>query len=303
MSAHAWIYAGLFCLSAFMFALDVSQHDVAREARQSMTDLTAPVLEGVSGLAAATGSVFDGARDHFRLSDEVERLRDENRNLRDWRQKALELENRAERYEALLQMQPDSSSVITARAIGDVRTPFARSLIINAGEIDGVSQGNAVLGAKGLVGRVISAGTNTARVLLVNDIESRIPVHVGAGKYRSILAGTNGREPTLMHLPAGADLSNGDIVLTSGEAQLLPPGLTVGEVRLGGNGSVSVVLGSDPTGVEFVRVVNSEFPIDVADGAPPLPERLADGGAIADPVPIAAVVPLDDSDADPAPGR
>ncbi|NND50448.1 MAG: rod shape-determining protein MreC [Rhizobiales bacterium] len=233
----------------------------------------------------------------FSLSSEVDRLRDENRILRDWRQKALELKDRAERYEALLQMQPDAgNSMIAARAIADVHTPFTRSLIINAGEFDGVSQGNAVLGTKGLVGRVISAGSNSSRVLLINDLESRIPVHVGPGRYRSILAGTNGREPTLMHLPAGAELSNGDIVLTSGEARLLPPGLTIGEVRLGENGSVSVLLGSDPDSVEFVRIYNSEFPIDVAEGAPPLPELLADGGPIADPVPIAAVIPLDSTE-------
>ena len=287
-----------------MFALDVSQHQIARDARQWVTDLSAPVLAGVSSIVSAAGSVSDGAQDLLHLSDEVERLRDENRALRDWRQKALELEDRTERYEALLKMQPNAgSSMITARTIGDVHTPFARSLIINAGEIDGVSQGNAVLGAKGLVGRVISAGTNTARVLLINDIASRIPVHVGENRYRSILAGTNGAEPTLKHLPAGADLRSGDLVLTSGEAQLLPPGLAVGEVRLGNNGSVSVVLGSDPAGVEFVRVYNSEFPIDVADGAPPLPERLADGGPIADPMPIAAVVAPDGSAADPAAER
>jgi len=286
-----WLCAGLFAASGFLFALDISDHHAAKAVRQGVTDVTAPALGAISTTISTSRSVFAEAHNYANLSDEVGRLRDENRMLRDWRQKAVELEDRAERYEALLQMQPDTAtSMIGARAIADVRTPFSRSIIINAGHEAGVAEGHAVLGAKGLIGRVISAGSRSARVLLVTDLESRIPVHVGRGRHRSILAGTNGAEPTLMHLPPGTDLRDGDLVVTSGEAHLLPPGLAIGEVRLGDNGSVSVALGADPSAVGYVRVHNSRFPVDVADGAPPLPAMLAESAAVAEAAPAPPAV-------------
>jgi rod shape-determining protein MreC len=277
------IYTALFGASALLFALDITDHRSAHVTRQAITDAAAPALTAVTGSVSTVRAWFDEARGLVILSREVERLRAENDSLREFERQAHELEARAARYEALLRLQPDDGGhVITARAIADLKSPFTRSLIINAGESDGIAQGNAVLGAEGLIGRVIEAGVNSSRVLLVNDLESRIPVHVGVGRHRSILAGTNAYEPTLMHLPPGANVHDGDTVATSGEGQILPPGLAVGQVRVGDNGAVSVVLASDPEGSEFVRVYNSGFPVDVAAGAPPLPGILAEAATIAD---------------------
>lgn len=290
---RAWVYVALFTTSAVLFALDITHHRIARDARQLMTDMAAPVLGLASGTVLVAGRWFDEARDFVRAYDEIDRLRAENRELRQWKRRARELEGRTRRFEALLNLEPDPDAhVITARAIADARSRFARTMIINAGSESGVREGNAVLGTEGLVGRVISAGAHSARVLLVSDLESRIPVYVGTGRHRSILSGTNGPEPTLMFLPAGAALTDGDIVVTSGEARLLPPNLPVGEVHLGGDGEVSVALASDPVATEFVRVLDYKVAIDVADGEPPLPLAItgSTGVASADPVDGSAVV-------------
>lgn len=278
-----WVYAGLFGASAALFALDITHHRIAHDTRQVVTDLAAPVLGAASGTVRIAKLWINEARSFADLNSEVGVLRDENRALRDWQRRARELEGRAKRYEALLNMQPDPGiDMITARAIADTRTPFSRSLIINAGHEAGVVEGNAVLGTEGFIGRVVSTGAQSARVLLINDLESRIPVYVGAGRHRSILAGTNSDEPTLLYVPAGAKLHDGDVVITSGEGQLLPAGMPVGDVRLGGDGTFSVVPASSPASVEFVRVIDYRVSVDVADGMPPLPALFAERPQIAD---------------------
>ena len=122
----------------------------------------------------------------------------------------------------------------------------------------------AAVNERGLVGRVIEVGRRSARVLLLTDFNSRVPVMVEPSRDQAILAGDNSREPGLIFLPLNPRMAVGQRVVTSGRGGVLPPGLAVGMVSaIGdreGRGRAGGRLG--PAGyvrlLEYSRVVPPE---------------------------------------------
>ena len=119
---------------------------------------------------------------------------------------------------------------VTSRVIADSSGAFVRSVMINAGRAKDVRAGYPVINADGLVGRVAEAGENSARVLLLTDLNSRVPVVIGGKEVRAILSGDNGPEPRLTYMPQDVSISPGDDVATSGAGGLFPRGLRIGKV-------------------------------------------------------------------------
>jgi rod shape-determining protein MreC len=98
----------------------------------------------------------------------------------------------------------------------------------------------AAVNERGLVGRVIEVGRRSARILLLTDFNSRVPVMVEPSRDQAVLAGDNSRAPGLVFLPINPRLSVGDRVVTSGRGGVLPPGLAVGVVSVIADGKVAV---------------------------------------------------------------
>jgi rod shape-determining protein MreC len=151
--------------------------------------------------------------------------------MRVWEARAHELERRLADLGALARVVDEPNlRFVTARVIADAVGPFARSVLINGGRDHGIKPGYPVISSDGFVGRVLEAGARASRVLLITDINSRIPVLVGAHGIRGILVGTNGSEARLEHMPERARIATGDEVVTSGTGGLLPGGLRLGSV-------------------------------------------------------------------------
>jgi rod shape-determining protein MreC len=230
-------------------------------------DRVLPVLETVSKPITASIDYISRADDIVALYEENERLRAENEQLREWRDATLRLERTLERYQALLNVRvgPDISFV-TARVVAETGGPFLRTFIVNAGTADNVANGHAVIDGDGLVGRVAGAGQNASRILLLTDLNSKIPVFIEPGHFRALLTGDNSNRPRLEHLPEGFMPSPGDRVITSGHGGLLPAALPVGAVvDLGDGDHNRVDLFSNPARTEFVRIIRFQYPTTIED--------------------------------------
>ncbi len=271
------LYAALFFVGLLLFGFDQANIRLAEGVRGLITDASQPVLEATSRTISSVRSLMRSTRDYSELANRYESLRAENRELKSLRSAAYAVQAQVRAYEVLLDYVPeDGSESIAARTIADVSSPYSRSVIVNAGTARGVSNGSAVLGQAGLVGRIISTGRNTSRVLLVTDINSRIPVFVGARRYRALLTGTNGPVLSLMYLPASARLEEGDVVITSGEGRLLTEGLTIGGVRFNSEGQPDVAVGRPPREADIVRILKYAVQVDVDRDKTPLPVALMD---------------------------
>lgn len=184
------------------------------------------------------------------------RLEQENVRLRQWYQTALLLdsENRALRELLNLRFDPTYKH-IAARILADSGNTYVKSVLVAVGKRDGVNKDAAVVGGEGLIGRVVEVGDETARVLLVNDINSRVPVVVEDTGQHAIMAGTNEANPRLIHVPEDSEITQGSRVITSGYGGVYPHGLPVGRVHLSKDGEMQIVLFSDFDKLQIVRVL------------------------------------------------
>jgi len=234
---------------------------VVERARIAVLDAVAPILDAASRPVASINRAFDEAQDMARLRETNAALQAEVQRLAGWYQEAQRLgeENRSLRN--LLNLAPDPERrVVTARVIGDQGGTYVRSVLVGAGSREGVDKNQAVLTGAGLAGRVAQVGWRAARVLLITDINSRIPVVVGQARDRAVLAGDNTAHPELLYLAPGTSISPGDRVVTSGHGGVFPPGLPVGIVVAVTEQGVRVRPFADWAHMEFVRLVDYELP-------------------------------------------
>ncbi len=225
--------------------------------RGALTDAFVPILDVLSRPADAVSRAIDTVREWVLLREDNERLRHERDRLLRWQAVALRLEAENAELRRLLQFVPEPEArYVTGRVVADASGTFAHSLVLNAGAADGIVKGDAVVTGEGLVGRVVGVAHRSARVLLITDLNSRIPVAVSTARTRAILAGTNTRRPELVHVESEATILPGDRVVTSGDAGALPPGLPVGVVAAVADGHITVAPYMDRHRLEYVRVVD-----------------------------------------------
>jgi len=165
--------------------------------------------------------------------------------------------------------------VAEARLIQSSATSLRRFATISAGRDQGVDVGMPVRSPLGLVGRVLEASRSTARVLLVTDPESVVPVRRGRDGLAAFAQGHGDGALQIKLITLGVNpLKPGDVFVTSGAGGLYRPGIAIGVVtKLTRDGAVAKVL-SDPTASEFVMVepvfaVSAGMPEALASEPPP----------------------------------
>ncbi|MFQ6018418.1 MAG: rod shape-determining protein MreC [Kiloniellaceae bacterium] len=263
LKAWAQRFAFLFLVVTAFALMLVGKADVflIERARTAVVDAVTPVLDLASRPIGALGDLIEGVRELADLRAENAALKRQNEQLRNWQAVARRLEAENAALRNLTHMVPDSGlRFVTARVIGDPGGAFARSVLVNAGARDGVRKGQAAVTSAGLAGRVAEVGNRSARILLVTDINSRIPVLVGAARHRAVLAGDNSNQPKLLYLAPGTRTAPGDRVLTSGHGGVFPPGLPVGVVTQASETTMRVQPFVDWAHMEHLRLADYELP-------------------------------------------
>jgi rod shape-determining protein MreC len=221
----------LVLLSTMMIILGKVDQSAIGSLGNSVMDAAAPALDLLSRPAAMLDAAVKSARGLIMVYEENARLARENERLLGWQQAALRLAFENTELRDLLKLSPDpASSYVTARVIANSGGAYTRSVIVNAGRDNGVARGQAAVTGEGLVGRVSEAASRAARVLLITDLNSRVPVIVEASRQRAVLAGDSSDRPSLGYIEAGPAIRVGDRIVTSGQGGVFPPGLPVGIV-------------------------------------------------------------------------
>jgi rod shape-determining protein MreC len=228
---------------------------MVERARAALGDALAPIWALLSEPLARLRDVTDDAERIVALHSENVRLREENEQLRKWQAIALALDAENSALKANLAWIPDPTvSFVTARVVADAGGVYARAVLLSAGPNHGIAKGQIALDDRGLVGRVTEVGARSVRVLLITDLNSRIPVTLEGSRARAILTGTNGARPRLLYWPEGVQPAEGERVVTSAEANAFPAGLAVGTVRFSGQGVPEVEPAARLDRLEIVRL-------------------------------------------------
>jgi len=244
------------------------------------------------GVFESVGQWFGDVANAGSAGKRIRELEAENARLSRWRELALELAERTQRYEALLRMPEEAygegiepKDAIGARLMLDSGGAFRRTLLANAGHDQGVRRGFLALNEHGLVGRVVAVGRRSARVLMLDDYNSRVPVVSEQSRVRAVMIGDVGDRaelavdpgvlgaPRLDFLVGAASLRAGERIITSGDGGLYPRGVLVGWAEPVGDGW-RVRLASANTPIDYVRLAPFAPPT-----APEL-DPIGDGGKL-----------------------
>jgi rod shape-determining protein MreC len=261
--AGAVIAAALLLLSTF-------NPPAYAAVRGLFAEITTPIASAFSWARHGVTDAGSGVTNYFGVVNENARLRKQLADSQALieRARTLSLENR--RLRILLQVRDrDAESVVVARLVASTASSTRRYATLNAGSRQGVRTGQPVRGPTGLVGQVIETSFNTARVLLLIDPESVVPVRRTRDGMPAIVSGRGDgmldiRSASLASIP----FREGDMFVTSGTGGIFAPNVPVAQVV---HDARDVALGrptANPDAVDFVLVQKTFLPEARATNAP-----------------------------------
>ena len=197
---------------------------------------------------------YNAVENHFSLYKNYNNLKKENDELKSKYSKAefLELEN--SQLRKLINEQAQSeSNLVSARVMLDEQSPYLNSFVINIGANKEIKNGMAVLDGKNFIGRIVDVNFFSSRILLVTDLNSKIPVIVEPSGNHAILSGHGDSKPTLEYLSKNHKIQKEDKIYTSGKEGIFAPGIPIGEVTIDKD-IVEVELYSELSEITFVNI-------------------------------------------------
>jgi len=259
-------------IGAVLLALSTLDPPAFAALRSTVAVVTTPVSSGISAIGRGIAAIPASISDHFAVRQENAALRKElaaNQAML-MRARTLSYDNR--RLQALLRIRERTATpVIAARLVSSSASSTRRFAVLNAGSWYGVKPGQPVRGPDGLIGRVLETGPNTARVLLLSDPESIVPVRRTRDGLPALAAG---RGDGLLDIRS-ASLANvgfepGDVFVTSGIGGIYAPNIPVARVLKRARDTALARTFAQPDTLDFA-LVQQVFMPDVATAAAPAP--------------------------------
>ena len=261
--------------------------DQGSRLRGAALDAVTPIWSVIRAPFDGLDRVYGNASDYFDAVDKSRALAAELQANRAPAQRtaALIVENRQLRS-LLKVVEPRVGLVATARLAGASSGGAVRSAVISAGSADGVRPGQPVRAGAGLIGRTLETGLHSARVLLLTDPASRIPVIVERTGEPALATGSN--VPLLEvrdRVGSETPLRLGDRLVTSGDGGVYPPGVPVAVVVRVAEPPLARPL-ADAHGVGLISVQTAYLPVPVEATAPSVPVPREAGAGTTKPVAV-----------------
>jgi len=220
-------------VAAVLLAFSILSPTAFSPLRAGVGVVTTPISSAGAWVVRGIGAIPDDIVSYFAVRQENARLRRELTDARALitRARALAYDNR--RLTALLKLRDTSTNIVTtARLVSSSASSTRRYGVLDAGLIQGVRAGMPVRDASGLIGRVVEAGPSAARVLLLTDPESVVPVRRTRDGLPAIATGRGDGLIDVKPVTLGTGtLDPGDMVVTTGTGGLYPPDIPVARIR------------------------------------------------------------------------
>ena len=242
----------LLILAIIIFFLDSYGFSFMKPVRAVINDGIYRVSLVVSSPTRIIPQVTGSFTNLINMKNENEKLKNE---LETYKQKELKVEfltNENENLKKILDTDEAliKEDTILAKVLIDKSSPYLKSIIINRGSKSGILKGMPVLDKEYLVGRVVETNYLSSRVLLLSDLNSRIPVTFGKEGIQAILKGTGSSRPVLEYLPEEYIIEEGLEVFTSGKDGIFFSGSPIGKTTDEG----AVILFSESSQLSFVKI-------------------------------------------------
>ena len=173
---------------------------------------------------------YRAVEEHIRFYNDYNLKKEELEKLKSEKYETIFLKAENKRLKKVLDDINYSSELVIAKVIIDKQSPFLRSIIINKGSKNNINKGMAVLSDSYLLGKVVEVNYTTSRVLLLSDLNSKIPVTIEPGSIQSILSGDGEKSGVLLYIKDNFLIVEESIIYTSGTGGLLKSGIPIGKI-------------------------------------------------------------------------
>ena len=267
-------------LAAVLLALASLNPTAYVAARATLAELTTPVSTAMATIGRGIAAIPSSIAEHFAVKSENATLRRELTAVQRLLQRARTLNYDNRRLKALLRFRERTADpVVTARLVSSSASSTRRIAVLNAGAWQGVREGQPVQGPDGLIGRILETGPNTARVLLITDPESIVPVRRTRDGLAALAAGRgDGMLDVRSVSLTNVGFRPGDVFVTSGTGGIYAPNIPVARIVRRSSDTALARSFAQPDTLDFALVQQIYLPPPAATPA-------------ATPVPAAAAVP------------
>lgn len=253
----SFFLAGLFIIALLLILVHKIDINIVSGVSKGVMYISSPLMHIASLPAEGISYGYKKIAEIMYIYEENEHLRQENSELyllKD-RMRALQTENRILK-KLLHHIDVPQTITYTARVIAENDNAFSNSLLLYLGNAaDFIKSGYAVVNSSGLIGRIDIVSGKYARVTLITDINSKIPVVSRKSRDRGILVGNNTRKMNLIFPPLMAELHKGDILVTSGTGGGLPPDIPVAKIKRAGVDTITATPLFSPSELEIVKII------------------------------------------------
>ena len=179
------------------------------------------------------GPMYTTIQEHFKIYEQYELIKLELQQLKNQQNQIAYLKTENDKLKKVI----DDTDIynhesITSKVLVDKESPFLKSVILNKGFNSGLKKGMPVLKGPYFVGRITEVNYLSSRVLLISDLNSKIPVLIEPMGYQAIMSGTGDDLALLDFLPKNHQLEVGNLVYTSGTGGIFFPGIPIGRIEL-----------------------------------------------------------------------
>jgi len=243
-------------ISLLLIFISVIKPHIANDIKIGFLDTTSPLIAFISKPFEEASDGINSISNVAALKALNSKLKAENNRLKEWYQTALMLRAENQALQSLLNLKIDSEiQYISAEVLLDTQNTFSKTILIAAGDSDGLEKNQVVLSGDGVIGRVIKVGKKVSRILLITDLNSRIPVIIEDINKKAILSGGNDESLIIKHF----DLTGSNIlqkkVITTGDGGVFPAGLYVGVISNIENNQILVRPFSKLDNLHFVKIL------------------------------------------------
>ncbi|WP_298680240.1 rod shape-determining protein MreC [uncultured Lentibacter sp.] len=226
--------------------------------RMAVVDRVVPNLDWAMAPLTGAANLLKDFQSYRKIYAQNQELRRELQQMESWKEAALQLEQENARLIDLnnVRLDPRLTS-ISGVVLADSGSPYRQSVLLNVGAQDGILDGWAAMDGIGLVGRISGVGARSSRVLLLTDVASRVPVTIQPSGQNGLLIGDNTLAPPVDFVENRDLIRPGDRVVSSGDGEVFPAGVLIGNITQDRGGRMRVRLAADYERLEFLRVLRN----------------------------------------------
>jgi rod shape-determining protein MreC len=246
----------LLFLSIFVIILSNYNFKVIQFIKIGINEITYRASFLISAPENKIENINSQIKDHLEIYDNYKNLESELETLKkkELTNNFLIMEN--EKLRELINESINSNEIL-AKVLIDKESPFLKSIILNKGSKDKLKIGMAVADEVYLVGKIIEVNYTNSRVLLLSDLNSKIPVVLEPIGMQAVVSGTGGDVGEIQYTKEeyGAQIKNKKIIAyTSGQGGLFKPGLPVGKISKDNINEINFF--SDFKQLEYVKIIS-----------------------------------------------